>query len=357
VLAAVYACSTKKNTFVNRNFHALNTKFNVLFNGDVALEKGVEELKISYKDNFWDILPLERLDVSDEMVVPGVKKNPNFERAETKATKAIQKHSMNIDGYEYNYQMDEAHFTLGKSRYYDQRFLPALEAFNYVLYKYPNSSQIDEIKVWREKTNMRLGNNGQVLENIKKLIRDKKLETNIAKEAEALLAQTFINTKEFDSALVHIKRAEKFSKANDERARFRFIKGQLYDVLQKKDSAVASYNSVIQMKRKSPRQYVIHSHMAISDHFDYKNGDREAFVKAFTKLSLDKENKPYLGYINYHFGVFYDKTNQIEEAKSYYNKSLRIRTEDNQLSASNHRNLASSILSASIFLSVSMCFS
>ena len=116
VLAAVYACSTKKNTFVNRNFHALNTKFNVLFNGDVALEKGVEELKISYKDNFWDILPLERLDVSDEMVELGVKKNPNFERAETKATKAIQKHSMNIDGYEYNYQMDEAHLTLGESR-------------------------------------------------------------------------------------------------------------------------------------------------------------------------------------------------------------------------------------------------
>lgn len=340
VLAAVYACSTKKNTFVNRNFHALNTKFNVLFNGDMALEKGIEELKVSYKDNFWDILPLERLDVSDEMVVPGVKKNPNFERAETKATKAIQKHSMNIDGYEYNYQMDEAHFTLGKSRYYDQRFLPALEAFNYVLYKYPNSSQIDEIKVWREKTNMRLGNNSQVLENIKKLIRDKKLKTNIAKEAEALLTQTFINNKEFDSALVHIKRAKKFSKANDERARFRFIEGQLYDALQKKDSAVLSYNSVIQMRRKSPRQYVIHAHMAIANHFDYKNGDKEAFVKAFTKLSLDKENKAYLGYINYQFGVFYDKTNQIEEAKNYYNKSLRSKTEDSFLFASNYRNLA-----------------
>jgi hypothetical protein len=28
---------------------------------------------------------------------------------------------------------------LGKARYYDQRFIPALDAFNYILYKYPNS--------------------------------------------------------------------------------------------------------------------------------------------------------------------------------------------------------------------------
>jgi hypothetical protein len=37
-----------------------------------------------------------------------------------KATKAIQKHSMNIDGRERNFQIDEAYLLLGKARYYDQ---------------------------------------------------------------------------------------------------------------------------------------------------------------------------------------------------------------------------------------------
>jgi hypothetical protein len=41
---------------------------------------------------------------------------------------------MNIDGRK-NYQIDEA-YLLGKARYYDQRFIPALDAFNYILYKY-----------------------------------------------------------------------------------------------------------------------------------------------------------------------------------------------------------------------------
>jgi hypothetical protein len=41
-----------------------------------------------------------------------------------------------IQFYEYrrrNFQIDEAYLLLGKARYYDQRFIPALDAFNYIL--------------------------------------------------------------------------------------------------------------------------------------------------------------------------------------------------------------------------------
>jgi hypothetical protein len=47
---------------------------------------------------------------------------------------------------ERNFQIDEAYLLLGKARYYDQRFIPAL-AFNYILYKYPNSSNIYKAKI------------------------------------------------------------------------------------------------------------------------------------------------------------------------------------------------------------------
>ena len=143
------ACSTKKNTWIARNSHALSTKYNILYNGGIALDKGITVLKSQYKDNFWETLPVERMIVADDQAKPGKSKNADFDRAETKATKAIQKHSMNIDGGEKNSQMDEAHLMLGKSRYYDQRFIPALEAFNYVLYKYPSSDKINEVKIWR----------------------------------------------------------------------------------------------------------------------------------------------------------------------------------------------------------------
>ena len=92
------ACSTKKDAFVNRNWHALNTKYNVLYNGNIAFEEGREQLNQSYRDNYWEILPVERLEVTDEIKLDSEDNNPNFIIAEEKATKAIQKHSMNIDG-------------------------------------------------------------------------------------------------------------------------------------------------------------------------------------------------------------------------------------------------------------------
>ena len=254
------ACSTKKNTFVSRNYNALTTKDNVLYNGNLALDKGIIDLKTQYKDNFWEILPVERMQISEEQMMPGQAKNPNFEKAETKATKAIQKHSMNIEGSEKNPQMDEAHLLLGKTRYYDQRFVPALEAFNYVLYKYPKSDKIYEVKIWREKTNMRMDNDAAAVVNLKKLLTEIKFKDQIFADANATIAQAYVNLEENKNALAKLKIATQFTKSNEEKARYRFIEAQIYERLGYKDSAFAKYQEVIDMKRKSARQYVIQAH-------------------------------------------------------------------------------------------------
>jgi hypothetical protein len=49
------------------------------------------------------------MQITDEVTSEEKAKNSDFELAETKATKAIQKHSMNIDGRERNFQIDEAY--------------------------------------------------------------------------------------------------------------------------------------------------------------------------------------------------------------------------------------------------------
>jgi hypothetical protein len=206
-LLILIACSTKRNTFVSRNIHALSTKDNILYNGQIALDKGIIELKATYKDNFWENLPIERMQVNKEEVKPGETKNANFERAETKATKAIQKHSMNIGGSEKNPQMDEAYLLLGKTRYYDQRFIPALEAFNYILYKSPGSDKIHEAKIWREKTNMRLDNDVLALKNMQVILKDIKLKNQIFADANATISQAFLNLGQKDSAVAKLKLA------------------------------------------------------------------------------------------------------------------------------------------------------
>lgn len=262
------ACSTKKNTFLARNSHALSTRYNILYNGQIGLDKGVNGLTSGNKDNFWELLPIERMQLSETTTAEDKPKNADFELAETKATKAIQKHSMNIGGREVNYQMDEAYLLLGKARYYDQRFVPALDAFNYILYKYPESDKIYEAKVWREKTNMRLGNDALVVKNINKLLKDEEFKDQPFADANALLAEAFLNLEQKDSAVAKLKIAVDYTKINEERARYHFILGQLYQELGKRDSALFCYDAVIDMNRSAKREYIIQSYARKAQLFD-----------------------------------------------------------------------------------------
>ena len=177
------ACSRKKNTFLNRNVHAVTAEYNALYNGGVAYDKGKEELSLTYIDNFWEILPVERIQLEETMILPGASKNPNFNRAEEKSIKAIQKHAIYIDGKEYNPQIDESYMLLGKSRYYDSRFIPALDAFNFILDKYPTSNNINNAKVWKAKTNIRLKNEEIALENLQRMFKEEKLDDEVVADA------------------------------------------------------------------------------------------------------------------------------------------------------------------------------
>ena len=83
-LILILACSTKKDNFATRNFQALNTKYNVLYNGGVAFDKGIATVKSQYVDNFWEILPVERQQPLLEKKDIEQTKNADFEKAELK---------------------------------------------------------------------------------------------------------------------------------------------------------------------------------------------------------------------------------------------------------------------------------
>lgn len=320
--------------------HALSARDNILYNGQIALDKGLIELKADYKDNFWENLSIERMQVNKDELKPGDVKNANFERAETKAVKAIQKHSMNIDGNEKNPKMDEAYLLLGKTRYYDQRFVPALEAFNYILYKSPESDKIYEAKIWREKTNMQLENDALAIKNLQAILKDIKIKNQIFADANATISQAFLNLGLKDSAVSKLKLATEFTKSKEEKARYRFVLAQLYENLGHEDSAYVAYQSVIDMKRKSPRQYTIHAKVRQSQLTGFEKTDSVSFLLKYDKLLKDRENRPFLDVLHHQIALYYDKNKKFENAKKEYNKSLKYRTVDTYTIASNYRNLA-----------------
>ena len=90
-----FSCSTSKKGLINQEYHTLITKYNVLFNGKEAFAIGQQILEQAYEDNFHQLISVEPINLRGEninksSIIPG------FDRAEEKAVKAIQKHSMNM---------------------------------------------------------------------------------------------------------------------------------------------------------------------------------------------------------------------------------------------------------------------
>ena len=340
MLFVATGCSRKKDKFINRSWHSLNTKYNILYNGGIALETGKTAINSTFIDNYWDILPVERLQPTDDIILGVKAQDPNFGRAEEKAVKAIQVHGMNIKGKEKNPQIDESYILLGKARYFDNRFIPAQEAFNYILFKYPASSNINLAKIWRAKTNLRLENEGLAIKNLKELIESNKLsdEDNVA--ASSALAQAYITIKALDSAIIQLQRASQLTKDNHELGRLRFIEGQLYSSLGIKDSSNLAFDQVIALNRKTPRVYMISAHLEKIKNFDFENDNKLILETLLENLESNRENRPFLDKIYHQIANYQIKNNKDSLAIAYYNKSLRTDSKDAHLTALNYRILA-----------------
>lgn len=334
------ACSRKKNTFLSRNYHAVTAEYNAIYNGDVALAEGKEELALTYRDNFWEILPVERIELKEELTKPGEQTNPKFNRAEEKAAKAIQKHSIYIDGKEYNPQIDEAYMLLGKARYFDERYVPAQDAFNFILNRYATSNNVNEARMWKAKTNIRMGNEEGALEELAELIEKEGLEVEDLADASAIMAQAYINLDTLEAALPLIKTASEYVRDNELKGRYTYIKGQIYNRLGEKDSANMAFQEVIELNRKSPRTYMLNSYMEIARNFDYEKGDKVAFLELLQDLEKNRENRPFLDLIYNQFGEYYRNTKNVDTAIIYYNKSIKKYLENDPLQALNYSTLA-----------------
>ena len=194
-------------------------------------------------------MPIEPISINGEninetTIIPG------FSKAEDKAVKAIQRHSMNINGSQRNNEIDRAYLLLGKSRYFDRRFFPALEAFNFLLENYVNEKTYVEARIWREKTNIRLKNVDVAIKNLRPIARNISIKSKFYSEANASVADAFIQKNEIDSALVYLKRSLKTEKNNPIKARYLFIIGQLYKELVLPDSSLLTFEKLIKLKRR-----------------------------------------------------------------------------------------------------------
>ena len=344
VLVIAIACSTEKTGFMNKKFHATTTKYNIIYNGTQSYDRGVMELKKKYVDDFSNIITVEPIQKDEKaLIVTGtIEKSPHFQRAEDKAIKAAQKHSMNVAGKEHNPQMDEAYMLLGKARYQDLRFVPAIEAFNYIILKYPDSNLFYDALVWKEKTNLKLDYHGLAIQNLKKIFRDSEaaMKDQTKADAYATLAQGYIQLEHLDSAKVPLQKAIDLTSDTDEKARYTYILGQLNSKTGQKTDAVKNFQDVVDYNRRISRALVINAHAEKFANQDLKSIDTTAFVRQYLSLLNDRENRPYSDIIFHQLGVMHEAYGLNDKAIKDYNMSLKVNKTNEYIKVSNYNKLA-----------------
>tara|TARA_B110000003_G_scaffold72267_1_gene73639 strand:+ start:6089 stop:8296 length:2208 start_codon:yes stop_codon:yes gene_type:complete len=339
LLLLLFSCSTKKDAFLNRNYNALTTQYNILYNGGLAFQDGIDQINSNYEDDFFELLPIEPLKFeSNKIKVPVFTSDNNslstssgnkpdiedklspFDIAEQKAVKAIQKHSMNILGKERNKQIDDAYLLLGKSRYYTERFIPAIDAYNYIIANYPKASLINETKIWRAKAHIRIDNEELAIETLEILLRKSDLPDLIKEEANTALAMAYSKMDSLPKVREHLWLATTTSKNTVQKARNLFVLGQLYSKEKIKDTASLVYQKLIDFK-KAPYKFRIYAAIELAKNAT-SDSSSIALLKRYRKLIKNRDNRSYLGGLYYQIAVLEEERDSVSKAISNYNNSL-----------------------------------
>ena len=314
------------------------TMYNVLYNGNLALEEGKKELAEKRKDNYFEILEVEPEVRSQNYNLKG-EGNPHFDRAEEKAIKAIQRHSMVFDGKQKNRKIDDAYMLLGKARYYNGRYIPALEAFNHLLTNYGETNQRYNAAVWREKAHIQLGREQLAVAALEKILEEEQPKRRECATLHAVLAQAFINLEAYPKAIEALKKASQETKEKPKRGRYYFIIGQLFEHLQQKDSAQAYYQKVIGLNWNVPRRLWVEAQVGKARTQTLTPEEKIAYTKKLRKMEKLYEHKDLLDLVYFQHALFLEGENQPKAATNYFLRSLEKNKDNEGLRRRTHEHL------------------
>ncbi len=311
------SCSNTKNKFINKTFHKTTVKFNVLFNGRNSLEKAERMIVDEYKDDFTEILPVSPFETG----MSALKARSYLKKVSEKSAKAIQKHSMNIGGIEYNSNIDEAYLLLGKSRYYQSKFLPALEAFNYIKLNFKSGKFYYESLLWSAKTQIKLSNYSMAAEEIKSLLANPNLPKVMKPELYAYHADAMLQQKKYDRAIKSMLKAIDLEKDMRVKTRYAYILAQVYSLDNQKKKSTKVFDKVI--KIGTPYKYVLHAQLDKAENFNPEVDELKEYVEYLEDMLDKKKNANDKEKIYYELGNVYYKDQYYEKAEENLKLSIK----------------------------------
>jgi tetratricopeptide (TPR) repeat protein len=235
------SCGTKKNTWVNRNYHNLNARFNGYFNGNLALDEAVIAMENAYVDDYSKVLPIYTYGSPKDAKTA----IPAMEKVFKKASFVINRHSMLIKGQEHCSWIDDTYLLIGKSHFYKHDYFAGVEVFEYIISQYKKEPTKYEALLWLIKTYNEIGAFSKSQGYIDLIKSDGAFPYRFNGELMAVTADFYSKQENYEQAAKFLNRAISYTKKKRHKARYTFILAQMYQRLKKYDLSRNAYGRVV----------------------------------------------------------------------------------------------------------------
>lgn len=326
IIGVFYSCSTKRNTFVSRNYHNLTARFNGYYYSCENINEGIYKVEKNNKDNFDKILPI--------FIYPSLEKAkstfPEFDKAIKKSSFCIQRHT--IKDKKLNEipsagkWIDNNWINIGIAQFYKKEYYTSLENFEYVARTYTKSQDKYNAMLWIAKVNNEIGA-VSVSEPILSLLKnEKKLPKNVKRELPLVEADYYmrqgLNTEASTKLMAAVRNKNLLTGIKkSKRARYAFIVAQLLEKNKDPKRAKKYYEKTIQLHPQY--DLVFYSKIKLARMLDVKRNNSEKTKKDLLKMAKEFKNSDYYDVIYYTLGEIEEKENNKDLALTYYKKSVK----------------------------------
>ncbi len=328
LVVLIVSCTSSKNTSSTRWYHSFNTRYNVYFNGNEAYKEALKAHLEGYKENYSEMIYMYPISASakEEKASTG----GAFDLAIEKSVKAIKTHSIttkpekkagkrNDPNYqefmsreEYNPFLHNAWMLMARSQFYNGDFLQSASSFSYISRHYASQQDISvNAKLWQARCYAEMEWFYEAEDILNKVNNGVMSDENKSLYA-SVNADLLIKQKKYNEAAPYLQIAIKHEPNGHQRARMRYLLGQLYQAVDQKDMAYKAYGNVI----KSTPPYILEFSARIRQTEVYPGGDNQKVIKILKKMTKSSKNAEYLDQVYYALGNLYlsipDTTKAIE---------------------------------------------
>ncbi len=321
ILLLLISCGREKKHLTARIYHNTTSYFNGYYNALNLFDGIVEELEVNNEFPYEDFITILNFGEEDEI-----------QSYKADLEEIIKKNDIVIYKHPHGEYVDDCRLLNGKAYFYLQNYSLAMQNFDFLLEKFPESERVPETYLWIAMTFFQMDNSemglGILEDNLilgSRFVIDKELKGDLA----VFRSRIAIERKNYKQAVEVLEDNIEFIHPQHRKARAHFLLGQLYEYLDDYPKSLTHYEEVI--KHTNNYDFIFRTKMKMGElYVNYQAGkdDDEEVFKFLDKMLKDDKNEEYNDQIYYRLALLELKKDSINKGLDYLEKSIQTSTGD-----------------------------